>query len=351
MAVVGAGPWGLAIAWRAAQAGARVVIHDDGAPAAGWVAAGMLGPWSEAADGEADLGALMVDAAARWPHFARDLAEASGREPGYAPCGALVVASRPEHVAPVRRHRERLAALGTELELLTGSALRALEPGLSPRVSGGLHLPGEHQTDPRALIGALREATRAAGVTFRPRAEALPDDAERVVLAAGWASGRLARRVSVRPVKGQVLRLRTPDGAPPPLTHVVRAPSVYVVPRGDGEVVVGGTVEERGDRTVTAGAVHELLDEAIRIVPELGELALSAAEAGLRPATPDGRPAIGVDPEDGVVWATGGFRHGILLTPVVADALAGVLAGRALPERLAPFAPDRFPAPVEAACA
>ena len=368
LAVVGAGPWGLALAWRAASGGARVALCDDGAPPAGWVAAGMLGPWSEEADGEEAVHGLMVAGADRWPAFADELGRASGRDPGYIRSGAMIVAGRPDHLARVRRQRERLQAMGRELPWIPGSRLRELEPGLSTAVSGGLHLPDEHQADPRLLLEALRAACASAGVARTGAAGELIRDrdgrvagvttadgarvaAGRVALAAGWSAGRLAPRVPLRPVKGQILRLAAPDGAEPPMTHVIRAPSVYLVPRPAGEVVVGATVEEAGDRRATAGAVHELLDEAIHLVPDLRELGFAEVAVGLRPATPDGAPAIGEDPDDGLLWAAGGYRHGILLAPVVADGLAALAAGRPAPPELAPFAPDRFPTPAEALCA
>jgi glycine oxidase len=165
----------------------------------------------------------------------------------------------------------------------------------------------------------------------------------RVILAAGHAAGRLAARVPLRAVKGQVLRLRAHDGAPPPIARTVRTPSVYLAPRR-GEVVVGATMEERSDTLVTAAAVAELLDEALRVVPEAGELELAEAGCGLRPATPDGLPALGADPHDDLVWAVGGYRHGILLAPLAAEVAAAAAAGGPVPGWAAPFAPTRFPA-------
>ena len=219
LAVVGAGPWGLALAWRAARDGARVALCDDGAPPAGWVAAGMLGPWSEAADGEEDVHALMVAGAGRWPGFAAELRRGSGRDPGYIRSGAMIVAGRPEDLPRVRRHRERLGAMGRDLPWIPGSRLRELEPGLSTAVAGGLHLPDEHQADPRLLLDALRAACAGAGVVIHGAAGELARDrhrrvtglttadgtrvgAGRVALAAGWSAGRLAPRVPLRPVKG-----------------------------------------------------------------------------------------------------------------------------------------------------
>jgi glycine oxidase len=355
--VIGAGPWGLATAWRAAQAGARVTLLDDGAPAAAWVAAGMLGHRSEAVDSEDRLSPVLAHAVDAWPGFADELARAAGRDAGYRRSGAVLAATRPEHVPVVRRRLETLARRGEPADWLTPSRLRRIEPGLGTALSGGADLPDEHQAEPRALLEALRAACAAAGVRVVPaRAEALLREprvrgarladgraarAGRVVLAAGWASGRLAARVPVRPVKGQILRLRSVGGAKPPIGRTVRTPSVYLAPR-DGEVVVGATMEERADTHVTAGAVADLLEEARRAVPEIDEMELAEAAAGLRPTTPDGLPALGEDPDDGLVWATGGHRHGVLLTPLAARTAVDAARGLAAADWARELSPCRF---------
>jgi glycine oxidase len=352
--VVGAGPWGLATAWRAAAAGARVTLVGDGNPPAAHVAAGMLGPWSEAEEGEEDLHALMVDALRRWPAFAEDLAAASGRDPGFRRTGAVLAASRPEHVPVVRRRLEVLERWGAPAEWRPGSALRDAEPGLGPAVAGGALLPDEHQAEPRALLVALEAAAAAAGVRqLACRVDAIrrgsPPVVElegggtvagrRVVLAAGWAAGRLAPGVAVRGVSGQILRLRGRDGAPVPVRMMVRTPSVYLAPR-DGELVVGATMEEGADARATAAGVAGLLVEALRAVPDIGELDLVESAAGVRPATPDGRPVIGAAPDDpGLIWAVGGFRHGVLLTPLAADAASALALGREVPSWARQLAP------------
>jgi len=365
--VIGAGPWGLAAAWRAAARGARVTLLDDRRRPAAWVAAGMLGPWSEAADGEDDLHRLQVTAAGRWPAFAAELQRASGVDPGYLVGGTVMVAARPEDIGSVRHHMERLRRLGHDAPWTPGSALREQEPGLAPGVAGGIVLEDEAQVDPRRLLAALHAACRAAGVDVRADAAgslrrdgggrvngvALASGGKlrgaRVVLAAGHSASRLSGRVPLRPVLGQALRLRLPRDARPPARRVVRTPSAYVVPRPGGELVVGATVEERSDAAPTAGGAHELLDDALAALPDLRELELVEVAAGLRPATPDGAPAIGVDPDDGLLWAVGGYRHGILLAPVAAEAVAELAAGDPAPE-LAAFSPTRFAAQ-EAPCA
>lgn len=360
--VVGAGAWGRAVAWLAARAGARVVVADDGAVSAAEVAAGMLGPWSEVDDGERDLHRLMVAAAAGWPTFSRLLADAAGTAESFHACGTVLVACRPGHRALVE---DRLRVIGdhaggTVPAVREGAAaLRAREPGLGPSTTGGLVLDGEHQTDPRTMLTALRGAMAAVGVRVVPAARKVERDAAgrprgivlgggvrvpcgAVVIAAGWSSGRVAERVPVRGVKGEVLVLGPRPGAPCPIRRVVRTPEVYLVPRPDGRVVLGATQDEAQDDTPTAGAAHDLLDEALHVVPGLRDMAVLEHRAGRRPATSDALPAVGPD-ETGLVWATGGFRHGVLLTPVAAAETVRRLAGAAPDPTWAPFAPDRFP--------
>jgi glycine oxidase len=166
--------------------------------------------------------------------------------------------------------------------------------------------------------------------------------ARETVIAAGWTASEISPLVPVRPVKGQIIRLRAQEGFDLPVRRVVRSADAYIAPRPGGEVVVGGTVEEAADTRVTAGAVQRLLDEASRLVPDLRELELAEAAAGLRPATPDGFPAIGRGPAAGLIWGTGAFRHGILLSPVVAEAVADIVAGVHPGGLVAPFTPERF---------
>jgi glycine oxidase len=177
-------------------------------------------------------------------------------------------------------------------------------------------------------------------------------DGAAVVVAAGCWSGGMAGlpdalRGAVRPVKGQLLRLRVPAGMPPVLGHTVRATvrgsDVYVVPRADGEVVVGATSEERGhDLTVTAGAVHDLLHDAMAVVPVISELTLGETCVGLRPGTPDNGPIVGAAGPGGLLVATGHYRNGILLSAATADAAVACLTGRQPADEWEPFSPQRF---------
>jgi glycine oxidase len=346
VAVAGGGVIGLAVAWRAAQAGADVVVLDERREGAAWpVSAGMLAPVAEAEFGHDDLLALGLASAERWPAFAHELAAASGRDPGYRRCGTLVVA----------RDRDEAEALERELDYRTGRELpvqrllpteaRRREPALGTRVRLALDVPGDHAVDPRALRAALAEALRREGGELRD-GKPVQDLGElralgaRAVVATGAWAGALAG-VPVRPVKGQILRLRDPAG-PGLLDRVVRLAESYVVPRGDGRYVLGATVEEQGfDETVTAGALHDLLRDAIEVVPGIAELELQEASAGLRPGTPDNAPVIGRGALDGLHWATGHYRHGVLLAPISAELVVGALAGEAVP---AAFAAERFAA-------
>ena len=344
VAVIGGGVIGLSVAWAAARRGLSVTVFDRGALGDGTsrMAAGMLAPVAEADAGEVALLRAGLAAAALWPAFAAELEQAAGADPGYRRCGTLVVARDADEAEALERERELRCALGVPVERLLGSRARRLEPGLAPGVRAALDVPGDHAVDPRALVAALVLACERAGVALRPHEEVADPRAVRagrVVLAQGaWAGP------PVRPVKGQVLRLRDPDG-PGLLERVIRFERGYVVPRGDGRYVVGATMEERGfDTTVTAGGIRELLQETQLIVPGIDELVLEEAAAGLRPATPDNGPLLGPDAE-GLIWAAGHHRNGILLAPLTGAAIGGLLAGEPLPAELEAFPPGRF-APV-----
>ncbi len=368
VAVIGGGVIGLAVAWRAAQRGLAVCVLERGELGAGasHVAAGMLAPVTEADAGEIALLELGLRSARAWPQFAEQLEAAAGADPGLRRSGALVVARDRDEAEALERELALRVALGLEVERLLPSAARRLEPGLAPTLRLALEVPGDHSADPRALVLALAEAARRAGVTLRTstvvdaieRRGRLVSGvrlaggevvrAARVVVAAGAWSGAIEGlpRVPLRPVKGQILRLRDPAGAGL-LERIVRwGPPTpgYLVPRGDGRYVLGATMEERGfDETVTAGGLYELLRDAGEIVPGVHELVVEETSAGLRPATPDNAPLLGPSSElEGLHWATGHHRNGILLAPVTAELVVDGLErgdGAALPPA---FAAERF---------
>lgn len=355
--VAGGGVIGLAIAWRAAAAGLAVAVVDP-APGQGasWAAAGMLAPVGEAQFGEDALARLNLSAARAWPGFARDLEGATGRTVDYQATGTLLVAVDPsdrEATDDVLGYR---LALGLTARRLTSRECRAVEPLLAPGIRGGVELPEDHQVDNRRVVEALLDACRTSTVSFVDDevAEVTTDArgvtgvalrrggrlaAPTVVLAAGCRSGQVGGvpdtlRPPVRPVKGLTVRLRAPDGAPRLARSVrglVHGRNCYLVPRPDGTVVVGATVEEKGfDLSVQVGPVVDLLDDARRLIPALDEYELRETTTGLRPGSPDNAPIVGSTGLDGLLVATGHYRNGILLAPITADEVVRLLAtGRA----------------------
>jgi glycine oxidase len=333
IAVVGGGVIGLAIAWQAAAAGlGRVTVFDpqltNDAPAqSSWAAAGMLAPVTEVHYGEEALLTLTLAARDRWATYAAEVEAASGVDPGYRTEGTISVARDGDDLARFEELAVFQAKLGLEVTRLRSREARALEPALSPRVRGAFIVTGDHSVDNRALVHALRAASLAAGVQLRAEAvRSLADlDAGIVILAAGAASARLLPELGVRPVKGQLLHLRGESL----LTRTIRGVDTYLVPRGDGRLVVGATVEEKGeDVSATAGGVYELLRAAYELVPGVTELAFTEAVVGLRPATADNAPVIGYWDERLLV-ATGHYRNGILLAPETARRIADLVTSSA----------------------
>ncbi|MEE1724621.1 glycine oxidase ThiO [Streptomyces albidoflavus] len=373
--VAGGGIVGLVTAWRAAQRGLAVTVVDP-APGGGaaQVAAGMLAAVTELHFGEERLLALNLASAERYPAFAAELAEASGQELGYRRCGTLAVALDADDRAYLRELHALQLRSGLESEWLSGRECRRLEPMLAPGVRGGLRVDGDHQIDPRRLASALVTACERAGVVWcrstagrlvvrggRAVGVELADgslvEGGQTVLAAGSRSGLLAGlpeevAVPVRPVKGQVVRLAVPEayrrGAAflgRTVRAVVRGSHVYLVPRENGELVIGATTEELGwDTTVTAGGVYELLRDAHELVPGLTELPFTEVRAGLRPGSPDNAPLLGPTALPGLHLATGHHRNGVLLTPVTGDVLADVLTTGELPGYADAFTARRFEA-------
>jgi glycine oxidase len=361
---------GLAIAWRAAQRGLRVTVLERGELGGGTsrVAAGMLAPISEADPSEQALLRLGLAGARAYPEFVEELGDASGQELGHLSCGTLVLARDRDEAEALDRELSFRERLGLRVRRVLASEARALEPALSPSLRLGLEVPDDHAIDPRRLVAGLAAAAAGAGAELRTgtvvsevlvsgdrvrgvrvgAAERL--SADHVVIAAGvWSSaiGGLSDEatIPIHPVKGQILRLRDPAG-PGLLSRVLRMRGGYVVPRGDGRYVLGATVEERGyDTTVTAGAVHELLRDAIELLPGLDELVIDELSAGLRPATPDNTPVIGPGALEGLHWAAGHYRNGILLASITAQIVLGAVTGEA--PAPAEFAASRF-APVRA---
>ncbi len=371
--IVGGGVIGTAIAWRAAIQGLSVILIDPDRDAdkASLVAAGMLGPVSESVFGEQHLLNLNLLSVGRFPGFNQELEDATGLATGLRTEGTLAVAYDSGDLAALRRLTEFRHSIGLKAEALDAKQCRALEPFLAPATRGGVLAAGDLSVDNRRYLTALKAAAEKAGVRHLTgtattitakdgharvsarldQAQAPTDIAARdVVVAAGFATRDLegvpnAIRQAVRPVKGQLLRLRHPEHLPRVATHTIRATvqgrDLYIVPRADGEVVVGATQEERDDRDATAGAVHDLLRDAVIALPAISELILAEINVGLRPGSKDNGPIVGRVTE-GMVVATGHFRNGILLSAATADAVAAILAGADPDPAWAPFRPGRL---------
>jgi glycine oxidase len=323
----------------------------------------MLAAGIETEPGEQPLLALTRESQRRWPAFARELEAASGIALGYRAEGTLAVALTRDDAELLRAQTDFQRRCGVDLDWLDGAAARAREPFLSPRVVAAAFSPHDHQVDNRQLVPALIAAARRAGAALHEHTEAAVDvvggravgvvagerrvAADVVILAAGaWSRGvpgvPAVAKPPVRPIKGQMLALRM-DPAAPLLWHVVWAPKAYLVPRRDGRLLIGATVEERGfDDTVTAGGLLGLLDGAWRAVPALEELPVDEIWTGFRPGSRDDAPILGPCRVDGLVLATGHHRNGILLTPITADAIRDAIITGALPEVARGFALDRF---------
>jgi glycine oxidase len=367
VAIIGAGVIGLGIAWRLAMRGVPVAVFDKGACGAGasHAAAGMLAACAEAEPGEEALVTLGRASQARWPAFAAELKQASGVDVGLRPEGTLVVALTSDDQARLNHQLVFQQKLGLPLQWITAAETRRRKPHLAGKLAGAVFSPEDTQVDNRKLAAALRIAAEAAGarISEQQAVKTISNDAGRIdgiVLADGrkvaadvvvLAAGAWSRSIDglapelrppVRPIKGQMLALRM-DPAAPLLTHVVWAPGAYLVPRLDGRLLVGATVEEKGyDTSLTAGGILTLLEAAWRVVPAVEELPIDEMWVGHRPGSRDDAPILGTGLIDGLIYATGHHRNGILLTPITADAIAELVLDGAADPAIRPFSIERF---------
>jgi glycine oxidase len=364
--VIGGGTIGTAVAWRCAQRGLSVTLVDSDQARGAWhTAAGMLSPITELHYAEEPLFRLGRESLAGFPAFVEELEQLTGQSVAFWPCGTLSTAWDAADLSAQRDLYAFWQSVGAQAQLLTGHELRELEPALAPGIPGGLLAAEDHQVDPRHLHRALTTAAEQAGVrTLHGTAQVVADErvsgvrltdgtevaAPQVVNAAGAWAARVAgisaeAAAPVRPVKGQTLRLRLPGAAR--LQHVVRGSvrghAIYLVPRADGRIIVGASLEEVGfDDRPRTGAVYEMLRDAQTVLPELGEAEFEEVCTGFRPGSPDNAPIIGPSAVPGLVHASGHYRNGILLTPITADAVAALLVDGQLPAPVAPFVPNRF---------
>ncbi len=361
VAVVGAGIQGSSVALRLAQAGLRVTVLERAIPGAeaSSAAGGILSPGVEAVE-PGPFHALCRASLERYPGFVREVEALSGMSVGYRALGTLEVALDDAHAKVLAARAERLVRQGLAVEILDDAAVRRLEPAVSPAARGALFFPDEASLDPRPLARAVYVAAARAGATFATgqvkrivteggRVAGVDHDRGRidagtVVLAAGsWSllvEGNGLPPGAVRPVRGQIVIL---DTRPPLLSRVVFSGHGYVVPRADGRILVGSTMEEVGfEKAVTAGGLRHVLDVALGIAPALERAPVVETWSNFRPASPDGEPILGAGAIAGLLYATGHTRNGILLAPVTADAIAAAVLGRPPPVDLAPFSPARF---------
>lgn len=350
--VVGAGLAGLGAAWKLQKAGLKVLVLEKKTAASGasGAAAGMLAPSAELKFGEEALLNLELESLRLWPSFVAELEAESGMSVDYRTHGTLIVAIDRDDFEKIDHQYAYHQELKLDVIRMSGDALREREPGLSPKIPGGLFVPGDHQVHPEKVVDALKvviqktggtvlenhEVTslehngeRVTGVVLKDGRQAFAD---RVILSAGaWTkqlgnvpAGDLPR---VRPVRGQMVGVSVGD--PPILRHVLRAPDAYMVPRSYGELVIGSTMEEVGfDDRLTAGGVMDILVGAWEALPGIHEQTLTGTWASFRPMSLDNMPVIREGALDGLFWSTGHGRNGVLLTPITAQKLSAlVLAG------------------------
>lgn len=359
--VIGGGLIGCTIAWQLALRGLRirVIERDSPAQAASWAAAGMLSPVGESVNGN-PLREAADASFDLFPHFAEALSDATGIDPQFKRSGKLHLAFTPGDLEHMRDVFTRTAP-GHATMLDAADVLR-LEPEVSPGIVGGALVARDYHVDNRLLGRAAWLAAAGAGVQFTTgqAVAEIERDGGRVsgvrlatgesiaaataVLAAGAWSGQVAglpAPLPVEPVRGQMCAIEL---IPAPLTRMVQARGVYVVPRATGRVLVGATLERVGFRNEqTVHGVHSLLDAATDAVPVLRNAVLAEMWSGLRPGTADDLPVIGPDPDlPGLLHATGHYRNGILLAPITAEVICSLVIGQSPRVDLAPFAVSRF---------
>ena len=369
--IIGGGVIGLGIGWQLAKAGASVRIYErsEAGRAASWAAAGMLAPLAEAHTEESALLKLGCESLARYPQWVSELEADAEMSIGYRMEGTLIIGLEPDDTHQLRHLYTAQQNLGLDVEWLSGRAAREIEPVLSPRITAAIHCATDYQVDNRQMVTALQRAYQACGGVLHENSttERIVIEngmatgvqtqdgfqaADMLVLAAGCWSAQVEGLPEtivppVRPVKGQMLALQMEEGIE--INSVIRTirarypTSVYLVPRDDGRLIVGATSEEMGfDTRLTVGGVFELLRGAWEAVPGIYELPILETWAGLRPGSRDNAPILGETPVENLIYATGHYRNGILLTPITAYEITKLVLTGETSEIIAGFRLDRF---------
>ena len=370
--IIGGGVIGLGIGWQLAKTGASVTIYEqaEAGRGASWAAAGMLAPLAEAHTEEPDLLKLGCQSLACYPQWVQELEADAEMSIGYRVEGTLIVGLEPDDTHQLQHLYTAQQDLGLDVTWLTGREAREIEPALSPRVTAAIRCESDHQVDNRLMVKALGRAyQRYGGVLHENSAvenihiengiavgvktrNGKKQNRDVIVLSAGCESAQIEGipdtiRPPVRPVKGQMLALQMEAGIT--VKNVIRTvrarypTSVYLVPRADGRLIVGATSEEMGfDTRLTAGGVFELLRGAWEAVPGIYELPLLETWTGLRPGSRDNAPILGKTPIENLIYATGHYRNGILLTPITAYEISKLILTGETSETIVPFRLDRF---------
>ncbi len=358
--IIGGGIIGCSIAWRLAQAGAKVTVLDRGEPGreASWAAAGMLAPVGEQVEPMV-FSDLCIASRGLYPRFAQEIEESAGQSVGYRRDGSLLVALDEKQEEELRQIYRTQVAHGYKLQPLTRAEVLGRAPQLSPEIRSGLFVPDDHWIDNQRLMSALLKACEHAGVkvqagcparelsTERGRVQCivtqdgLPYFADKFVLAAGCWSGEVVGwpNSPLIPCAGQMMELEVCRDFP----FVVRAGMHYLVPRPELHMLLGTTAEYRGfEKAVTARGLCSILEEALRLAPQVAECRFLRAWCGLRPDTPDHLPLLGYGEAENLIFATGHFRNGILLAPVTAEIVTDLVLTGKTSRPLEAYRPTRF---------
>ena len=369
--IIGGGVIGLGIGWQLTKSGAAVTIYDSGEAgrAASWAAAGMLAPLAEAHTEEPELLKLGCESLVLYPQWVSELESDAEMSVGFRDEGTHIVGLESDDTHQLKHLYQAQRQLGLDVNWLSGGEVREIESALSPRVSAAIQCESDYQVDNRLMVTALKSAyLRNGGVLHENnpiekihvencQAQGIETRegfhrGDMVILSAGCWSSQIdgipdSIRPPVRPVKGQMMALQMEDGIS--INSVIRTvrarypTDVYLVPRTDGRLIIGATSEEMGyDTRLTVGGMFELLRGAWEVVPGVYELPILESWAGLRPGSRDNAPILGKTPVENLIYATGHYRNGILLSPITAYEISRLVLSDETSDVIKPFQLDRF---------